>query len=122
MVNPITDDSTFVQQVEKARIASARANATEPRAIAASYDPVNCLIIIHLKSGAIFSFPPDIAQGLANAVAEDLAEIEITPNGEGLHWSKLDADFTVSGLMMGLFGSKRWMAELHRQWATEQVS
>ena len=30
----------------------------------------------------------------------------------GLHWEKLDADFTVPGLLAGIFGTKRYMAQL----------
>lgn len=30
--------------------------------------------------------------------------------GHGLHWEALDADFTVPGLLMGLFGTRAWMA------------
>lgn len=32
-----------------------------------------------------------------------------------------DADFSISGLLMGVFGSKSWMAELHRRWMQEQT-
>jgi hypothetical protein len=47
-----------------------------------------------LKSGAIYSFPPVLAQGLAGASPEDLAEVEVTPSGYGLHWENLDADLS----------------------------
>ncbi|MFP4103866.1 MAG: DUF2442 domain-containing protein [Coleofasciculus sp.] len=38
-----------------------------------------------MKSGATFSFPPALAQGLAAASPEDLAKVEVTPSGDGLH-------------------------------------
>jgi hypothetical protein len=50
-----------------------------------------------------------LAQGLANAQASELIDIEISPQGTGLHWPKLDADLTVEGLLAGLFGSRSWM-------------
>jgi hypothetical protein len=70
------------------------------------------IIVIRLNSGALFSFPPDIAQGLAGASPEDLAAVEIIPSRTALHWANLDADFTVSGLLSGRFGTKAWMATL----------
>ena len=64
----------------KTREAAAIANAVEPRAESAYYDQNSDSeallrsadrIIINLKSGATFSFPPDLAQGLAGASPED---------------------------------------------------
>jgi len=116
MVNPTLDDVTFQQQFEQAQVAATQASQIEPRAIAAYYDSNEHLIIIRLRSGASFSFPPDIAQGLAGANPEDLADVEITPMGDGLHWEALDADFNVAGLLAGQFGTKKWMEQLQQQW------
>lgn len=110
------DDVAFEAQVEQARKAAALANATEPRATLASYDDSKGLIVVQLKSGATFSFPTDIAQGLSGADASDLAAVEITPSGEGLHWEALDADLHVPSLLAGIFGSRSWMAELRSRW------
>ncbi|HAG82526.1 MAG TPA: DUF2442 domain-containing protein [Cyanobacteria bacterium UBA12227] len=114
MVNPALDEATLKHKIEQARKAAAIANITEPRAISAYYNQEHNQIVIHLRSGAIYSFPTDIAQGLAGASPEDLAEVEVTPSGDGLHWEKLDADFSVSGLLAGVFGTKTWMAELSK--------
>ncbi|MEW6491475.1 MAG: DUF2442 domain-containing protein [Cyanobacteriota bacterium] len=105
----------------KAREAATIANAVEPRAESAYYDQSSDSeallrsadrIIINLKSGATFSFPSALAQGLAGASPEDLAEVEVTPSGDGLHWEKLDADFSVPALLAGVFGTAAWMAQL----------
>ena len=63
-----------------------------------------------LNTDVQISFPPRLAQGLAEASPDELAEIEITPSGLGLHWPKLDADLYVLGLLAGQFGSASWMA------------
>ena len=34
---------------------------------------------------------------------------------DALDWEELDADFTVPGLVVGLFGTKPWMARLAGQ-------
>jgi hypothetical protein len=62
-----------------------------------------------LDNGADFSFPPDLAQGLANASHEALNAIELSPLGTGLRWTQLDVDLTVDGLLVGVFGSRNWM-------------
>lgn len=86
------------------------AQETEPRALAARYDAKTGRIIVDLANGATFAFPPRLAEGLADARPEDLAEVEILGRGQGLHWEKLDVDFSVPGLVSGLFGTARWMA------------
>ena len=114
MVNPALDKATLKGKIEQAREAAAIANATQSRANSAYYDRDNDLIVIHLNSGAIYSFPTNIAQGLAGESPEDLAEVEVTPSGDGLHWEKLDADFSISGLLAGVFGTKAWMDKLQQ--------
>jgi hypothetical protein len=114
MVDAI-DDVQFLEQYQRAVETAHQASATEPQAVSVHYNDINHLIVICLNSGALFSFPPDIAQGLADASPEDLAAVEITPSGMGLHWENLDADFSVSGLLSGYFGTKAWMTKLQNQ-------
>ncbi len=114
MINLI-DDAQFLEQYQRAVAAADQASATEPRSVAAYYDDINHLIVIRLNSGAVFSFAPDIAQGLGGASKEDLAAVEITPSGTGLHWEVLDANFSVLGLLSGCFGTKTWMAALQNR-------
>lgn len=79
-------------------------------AIAARYDRRRARVVVSLNTGVEVAFPPSLAEGLADAAPSDLAKIEISPSGLGLHWPKLDADLYVPGLLAGAFGSKRWMA------------
>ncbi|HEY9849209.1 MAG TPA: DUF2442 domain-containing protein [Leptolyngbyaceae cyanobacterium] len=46
---------------------------------------------------------------MTEASAENLALVEITPSGEGLHWETLDVDLSIPYLMVGIFGTKLWM-------------
>jgi hypothetical protein len=64
--------------------------------------------------------PFDVAQGLAGAADEDLAIIEISPSGTGLHWPALDGDFSLSGLMRGVFGNESWMRRAQKRRKTGQ--
>ena len=85
---------------------------SSPRAIAARYDRRVSRIVVGLSNGLELAFPPRLAEGLADAKPGDLAAIEITPTGLGLHWPKLDADLYLPALLEGVFGSPRWMASL----------
>lgn len=79
-------------------------------AVAARYDRRSSRIVVALNTGVQIAFPADLAEGLAGAAAADLAEIEISPAGLGLHWPRLDADLYVPSLLQGVMGSKSWMA------------
>lgn len=95
--------------------AGASATAAEPRARAARYDPRNRRVVVDLTNGCTFAFPVQLAQGLSDAGDVDLAQVEVLPGGEGLHWERLDADLSVPRLVMGIFGSGAWMRELGRK-------
>ena len=79
-------------------------------AVKARYDRRADRIVVGLSNGVQITFPIHLAEGLADASADALNEIEISPTGLGLYWPKLDADVYVPALMQGVFGSKKWMA------------
>jgi len=84
----------------------------EPRAAFARYDRKLGRMIVELTNGCTFSFPPHLAQGLETATEDQLAQVEILGRGYGLHWEALDADLSVPGLLVGLFGTRSHMARL----------
>lgn len=100
---------TELTRVNEASARGQLEQSSRLRAIAARFDARKKLIVIELENGSSFAFPPHLAQGLADAHAADLSQIEITPLGTGLHWPLLDADLTVEGLLSGVFGSRSWM-------------
>lgn len=97
-------------QIEAATERSRKERAGEPRALSARYDRKTRRVIIELTNGATFAFPPELAQGLSGASQDDLSDIEILGGGYGLHWEALDVDFTVPGLVSGVFGTRSYMA------------
>jgi len=97
-------------EIEAAQERGRIAQESEPRAASARYDSKSQRIVVELTNGATFAFPPALAQGLRDATPEQLAEIEVSPYGSGLHWPQLDEDYTVPGLVNGVFGTARWMA------------
>lgn len=88
--------------------------ANQPRAARAHYDVRKARLVVELTNGVILMLPRKLLQGLKDATASQLAKVEITPLGTGLHWEALDADLGVSQLAAGIFGSKTWMSELAR--------
>lgn len=108
-------EKTFDEEYAAAIRAASLADATEPRAKSARYNRRTRRIVVELASGAAFIFPPELAQGLADASPLELAEVRVTPSGAGLRWPSLDADFSLPALMMGVFGSPSWMRELARK-------
>ena len=81
-----------------------------PRAVSAGYDRRIDRVVIHLSTGIDIAFPPHIAQGLENATPTQLAAIEISPSGFGIHFRRLDADLYLPSLLNGVLGSPPWMA------------
>jgi uncharacterized protein DUF2442 len=97
-------------EFEKANARGARRLAKSPAAVAARYDRRADRVVVQLSDDIELSFSPRIAQGLESAKPAQLAAIEVSPSGLGLHWPKLDADLYLPALIEGALGSKRWMA------------
>jgi DNA invertase Pin-like site-specific DNA recombinase len=108
-------EENLKEEIARAKAAGEKADATQPRAESVHYDKSDDLIVIRLRNGAIFSFPPKLAQGLEGASPEQLADIWIPPSGSSVHWESLDVDFSIPELIAGIFGTKSWMAELGRK-------
>jgi len=81
-------------------------------AVSAEYDARQDRLVVGLNTGVVFMVSVRLLEGLADADAEELAEIEISPAGLGLHRPRLEADIYVPALMHGVFGTKSWMAGL----------
>lgn len=112
---PMTDEE-FKRQHKLAVERGKEALKTEPRARSARYDPETDRLVIDLINGATFMAPRQLIQGLRDAPAELVAEVEIMDrDGFALHWEKLDQDFTVAGLLRGTFGTRAWMADFGRK-------
>lgn len=87
----------------------------QPRAVRARYDARKARLVVELTNGVIMMLPPKLLQGLEGASPSQLAKVELTPHGFGLHWESLDVDLSVAGLATGIFGTRTWMSELARQ-------
>ena len=107
-------DRVFTREYKRALERAAAADATEPRARFARFDRRSRRVIVELRNRARFIFPPDLVEGLRGAPVADLARLEVSTSGAGLHWPTLDVDFGLAALMAGVFGSPAWMAGLQK--------
>jgi hypothetical protein len=105
-------------EVTDAELQEAKARWTEERAIrpipvAARFDRESERIVVDFANGATFLVPARAIEGLEHATLDELAEVELL--GEtGLHWERLDVDYTIQGLMAGIFGSRAFLEAQRR--------
>ncbi|MGK9054010.1 DUF2442 domain-containing protein [Neorhizobium petrolearium] len=79
-----------------------------PIPVSVRFDASSGGIVVEFANGAAFMVPARSLEGLTDATDEQLAEVELL--GEtGLHWESLDVDYSISGLMSGIFGSRTFM-------------
>jgi hypothetical protein len=103
---------------EEIDAAIARANVREPfrpRAVAAAHRPSDDTIVVTFATGVQIAIPRRLLEGLQDATATQLADVEISGPGTGLHWPSLDIDHYIPGVLDGVFGTRRWMAEIGRK-------
>ena len=107
----VTTDAEIDRAIERARQLR-----MEPLVTQVEYRPGTGLdlFILKLSDGRRYVIPREELQGMQSATNEQLARVEILGGGTGLHWPDLDADFYVPGLLRGIYGTKKWMAEIGR--------
>ena len=107
----VTTDAEINQAIERAKNLR-----SEARVIAVEYRPGPGLdlLILKLSDGSRQVIPREDLQGLQSAAKDQIARVEILGDGTGLHWPALDVDFYVPGLLRGIYGTKKWMAQIGR--------
>ena len=98
------------EELKRARAEGALRERTEPRAIQAQYDAAKGVVLVQLRSGAWFGFPPSAVYELRHASDEDLSAVEVEDFGEALHWEALDADVSVPGIIFDTLDAPAWWA------------
>lgn len=88
------------------------AGNNEPRALSVRFDRASKRLQIELQDGVAMMIPISSIQGLENAKAREIESVELLAQGHALHWSTLDVDLTVPGLVAGIFGTKQWMRQI----------
>ncbi len=103
----VTTDAEIDAALEQAKL-----HDHDPVAKTAQYVPRLKLLIVELTNGRRLAIPIEDLQGLENATAKQLQNIEILGLGTGINFPDIDVGFYVPALIEGVTGSLRWMAEL----------
>lgn len=110
-------DREFEKEYRAATKLGEHLDKTEPRAVHAEYDAAKGVVMVQLRSGCWFGFPPQMHWCLRDATPDQLAKVEILW-GEALHWEELDADISVPGLIFDLLDAPAWWA----RWIASRTS
>nr|WP_206026954.1 DUF2442 domain-containing protein [Jiella endophytica] len=94
-----------------------RADRPMPKTV--QYDRASGRIVVEFTNGSAFMVPARALEDLEDAADEDLAEVELL-GSYGLHWEKLNVDFTIPGLMAGIFGTAGFMREVQSKGGRSQ--
>lgn len=111
------DDKEFEKDHRAAKKLGKHLDRTEPRAVHAEYDAERGVVMVQLKSGCWFGFPPEMEPSLRGATPEQLAGVEVFW-GYGLRWKDLDADISVPGLIFDSLDAPAWWA----RWIASRTS
>lgn len=113
-------EAEFQRQCREATKLGKEERRTNPHAVAAHCDGQVRRLVVDLSNGCSFVVPTDQLQGLRGAGVKDLELVKLLARGYALNWPRLDMQFTVTGLLAGIFGTKAWMAELRRNLGSEK--
>ena len=97
-------DDAMRAQFAAAREADRIADLTEPRARDAYYDAGTGRIVVELKLGGAFAFPPDMYPELEGCSPAELARVLPSPSGEAVEWDDLDVQIAVAGVLVRMLG------------------
>lgn len=113
----VTTDAEIDAALEAAR----QTEKFDRRVVRASYSENTDSVVLVLENGVTHSIPRRLLQGLSEAKAEDLKEIELLGRGTGLYWPALDVAHLVSGLLAGIYGSAKWMERLQLDSESDRI-
>lgn len=86
-----------------------------PVAVAVRYDHRTRRVVLSLSNRTELAVPVELLQGLQSAPPAQLKLVVVMPAGTAIEWPQLDQQFSVSGLLAGIFGGKSWMRQLDRE-------
>ena len=73
------------------------------------------VLIIGLSNHRRLVLPVEDLEGLEHATHAQLMNYELLGRGTGVCFPALDADFYLPALIEGVYGTRRWMAELGKK-------
>jgi hypothetical protein len=106
----VTTDAEIEAALERAKL-----HDGDPRAQTVEHISALKLLIVGLSNGRRLALPIEDLQGLGNATHEQIKNYELLGRGTGISFPDLDVDLYVPALIEGVYGNRRWMAQLGRK-------
>jgi len=103
----ITNDTEIEAALRRAKL-----HEGDPRAHTVEHIPTLNLLIVGLSNGRRLVLPIEDLQGLGNATHKQIQNYELLGRGTGIAFPDLDVDLYVPALIEGVYGNRRWMAQL----------
>jgi hypothetical protein len=98
-----------------AALKAAKKREVGPRAKGVEHIPALRLLIVELTNGRRLVLPIEEIQDLDKATHRQLQNYELLGSGTGISFPDLDVDLYVPALIEGVYGNRRWMAQLGRK-------
>jgi Protein of unknown function (DUF2442) len=99
----------------EAALGKAKLHDNDPRAETVHHIPDLNLLIVGLSNQRRLVLPVEDLQGLGSATHEQIKNFELLGHGTGISFPDLDVDLYVPALIEGVYGNRRWMAQLGRK-------
>jgi hypothetical protein len=106
----VTTDAEIETALERAKL-----HDGDPRAQTVEHIPALKLLIVGLSNGRRLILPIEDLQGLGSATHKQIQNYELLGRGTGISFPDLDVDLYVPALIEGVYGNRRWMAQLGKK-------
>ena len=106
----VTTDAEIEAALERAKL-----HDGDPVAQTVEHIPALNLLILGLSNQRRLVLPVEDVQGLGKATHAQIQNFELLGHGTGIHFPDLDVDLYVPALIEGVYGNRRWMAQLGKK-------
>lgn len=80
------------------------------------YSTTSGLGVLTFENGACYQFNPlhiqEVVLETNRPTAEQLSDVIIRAGGGSLHWPQLDASIGIDNLLLGRYGTDKWMMQI----------
>lgn len=108
-------ESEIQRQITQATKRGEERLRRDPLATAVRYHKPDRSVVIETNKGVTLTISVDRLQGLHDASDRDLSKVEILGPGVAIEWPTLDQQFSITGLLSGVFGNETWISDLRRR-------
>jgi|HubBroStandDraft_1064217.scaffolds.fasta_scaffold214958_2 hypothetical protein len=106
----VTTDAEIEAALERAKL-----HDSDPVAQTVEHIPGLNLLMVGLSNHRRLVLPIEDLQGLGKATHEQIQNYELLGRGTGISFPDLDVDLYVPALIEGVYGNRRWMAQLGKK-------